>query len=221
MPFRLLVLVVLVGLVAPSGVTGQRTRKGVALSPLSVPEGFDSLPHAAVLDSLLTALLTSAGYDVLPSTDAGGVWKHLVDSTAGLFSPTTGALDSVKYRAVHTGVLRELLARHGAVYWLRDSLAVAIIPWDVGIARWDGQSERVGPSDRGGTVAVLTLVLAVEDPDGTVVATGRGGLQALFHFQGDCVCAVPRDQILANGKFLRQGVQAALQMLVTSVSTAP
>ncbi|HKV70989.1 MAG TPA: hypothetical protein VJN62_07045 [Gemmatimonadales bacterium] len=210
----------LAALQLPTAVSGQRTRKSVALSPLSLPQLLDSLPQVTVIDSLLTTELRAAGYDVLPPSDAGTLWKHLVDSADGLFSPITGALDSVKYRAVHEGVLRALLARHGAVYWLRDSIEISIVPW-LGSADWDGQSERVGPSDRRGTVAALTLLISVEDPEGTVVATGRGGLQVLYKFEADSLSAVPREAIFADARHLRQGVRIALQTMVNSPGTAP
>ena len=217
---RLVVCALLAGLHLPAVVAGQRTRKSVALSPLALPELLDSLPRATVIDSLLTTELRTAGYDVLPPSEAGAIWKHLVDSTDGLFSPITGDLDSVKYRVVHEGVLHALLTRHGAVYWLRDSVEVRVIPW-MGSAEWDGQSERVGPSDRRGTVAALTLLISVEDPQGTVVATGRGGLQVLFRVQSDSLSAVAREEIFADPKHIRQGVRVALQTLISSPETAP
>ena len=217
---RLLAVALLTGLFFPAAGSGQRTRKGVALFPLSLPETLDRLPRATVIDSLLTTELTAAGYDVIAPSEAGSLWKHLVDSSDGLFSPITGELDSVKYRAVHRGVLSALLARHGAVYWLRDSVEVVVVSW-TGSAEWDGQSEGVGPISRSGRVAALTLLISVEDPEGTVVATGRGGLQVLFKVEGDSLSAVPLEAIFANAERLRQGVRVALQTMITSPGTAP
>lgn len=210
-PLRVAILALIAGVGVRSPLRGQSPpHKIVVLSPLTLPEGLDSLPQAAVVESLLTAELTAAGYTVIPSRDAGVIWKRLVDSVQGFYSPLTGDLDSAKYRAVHDGTHREVFAQHAGALWLRDSVTVVIVEWS-GNAEWDGMKERVGHDGSGGKVPALTLVIEMEDSAGAIAATGRGGLQVLLKSDGDSYSRVPMKEIFGDVKRMRKGVRAALQ----------
>lgn len=189
----------------------------IALHPLELPYGLEN-PAAiqATFDSLLASQLRAAGVTVVPSAEAGAIWRRLVDSVQGFYDPITGDTVAAEYSAVHIGTLRELVARFQATTWLRPRVEVVTVEWNRGKAEWDGVSEGVAPAGKG-TIGALTLVISVEDTTGAVVTTGRGGLQVLGKFKGERYERVPRERLFTDAKRNSKSVQLALAPLLSSL----
>jgi hypothetical protein len=152
----------------------------VALAPVAIPEELpDSSRAQAAFEVLLTAELQSLGITVVPARKAGATWQRLLDSVGGFYSAYTGEVDAAKYHAVRNGTLRELHARFGADALLRSRIGIVTVNWTNGNAKWDGTSEGIG-GGASGTLPALTLFVELDDPNGNVVYTGRGGIQVMM-----------------------------------------
>ncbi|HET7296947.1 MAG TPA: hypothetical protein VFI66_07370 [Gemmatimonadales bacterium] len=201
--------------VAALALTGAASRhaesiKTVAVSPLDVPDGLDNPePVQALFDSLITSELARAGLSVISSREVGAVWRRLVDSVHGFYSPITGERMSEKYAAVRNGTLRELKERLHADAWLRPRIQVVPVDYTGGKAYWDGASEGVG-SGTSGTVAALTLVVAVSDTTGSDIYIGRGGIQVLRKGGKE----VSRDKLFRDAKRNLQALHLAIDSLI-------
>jgi hypothetical protein len=186
----------------------------VALHPLSTPHDFEApAPALAAVESAIAERLAGAGFTVVPSAESGAAWERLMREVGGFYDPITGDTVAVKYRTVGDGTVRELAARPGATLWLRPSLEVVVAQWKGGKASWDGASEGVSPIGKG-RVPALTLVVAVEDTSGTIVATGRGGIQVLSKVKGSRFVDVPVEKLLADDKRVVKAAGLALEPLV-------
>jgi len=144
----------------------------------SARKAFDSSVVAA-FDSLIAARLTRAGLRVVSGTQVDVIWRRLVDSVQGFYDPLTGELVEAEYFAVVTGTARELRARHGAVRWLRPTIAPVEVVFDKGKAEWHGVTERIG-GRHSGRGAALSVVIEVLDSTGRALTSSRGGLRLLF-----------------------------------------
>src|SRR2546425_630769 len=184
--------------------------KTVALSPLDVPDGLENPePVRALFDSLITSELVRAGLTVIPSREVGAVWRRLMDSVHGFYSPITGERVPEKYDAVRSGTLRDLKERFHADAWLRPRIQVVPVDYAGGKAFWDGASEGVG-SGTSGTVAALTLVVALSDTTGSDVYIGRGGIQVLRKGSKE----VSRDKLFKDTKRNLQALHLAVDSLI-------
>ncbi len=203
----------------------------IALSPVGIPDGLDDPgPVRALFDSLLAAELAragftvvpsheagglwkrfvdSAGFTVVPSHEAGGLWKRFVDSVQGFYSALTGELVEEKYRAVMGGTLRELKDRFHADAWLRPEIDVVAVDFEGGKARWDGTDEGVG-SGTSGTVPALSLAVVALDMDGKEIYTGRGGIQVLRKGFKD----VSREKLFKDAKRNLKALHLAIDSLL-------
>jgi hypothetical protein len=144
----------------------------------SARRAFDSSVVAA-FDSLIAVRLTRAGLRVVPGTEVDVIWRRLVDSVQGFYDPLTGELVEAEYFAVVTGTARALHARHGAVRWLRPTIAPVEVVFDKGKAEWHGVTERIGGRNTG-RGAALSVVIEVLDTAGRALTSSRGGLRLLF-----------------------------------------
>ncbi len=182
----------------------------IALSPVEIPDGLDDPgPVRALFDSLLAAELARAGFTVVPSHEAGGLWKRFVDSVHGFYSALTGELVEEKYRAVMGGTLRELKDRFHADAWLRPEIDVVAVDFEGGKARWDGTDEGVG-SGTSGTVPALSLAVVALDMDGKEIYTGRGGIQVLRKGFKD----VSREKLFKDAKRNLKALHLAIDSLL-------
>jgi len=183
----------------------------IALSPVATPYGLsDPAPVRAIFDSLITVALGKAGYRVVPASEAGALWRRLVDSVQGFYDPITGEIVEAKYRAVHDGVLRQLVARFGVQLWLRPSIEILHVDFEGGKVVWDETSERVGGS--GGSLPAFSLVVAVEDSAGVETASGRGGIQLAAKEPGK---PVAREKLFRDDDRNRKAVERALAPLLS------
>jgi hypothetical protein len=205
---------------ALSGPLAAQQPRAVALHPLAVLGGAIPDSMVSTFDSIFIAELSTGGYTVVPSKESAAIWRRLVDSVQGFFDPITGDTVQAEFAAVHTGTLRELATRFGAVAWLRPTIEMVSAEWHRGKARWDGASEGVSPGGGNGSVGALTLVVVVEDTSGRVVATGRGGVQVLAKFKGSRFEAIPPDELLTDYERNLKAVQIALQPFLKAGGTS-
>ena len=184
--------------------------KTIALSPVRVPDGLeDPEPASALYDSLLAAELGEAGLTVIPSREAGAIWRHFVDSVQGYYSALTGELVQAKYDAVMKGTRRALNERYRVDAWLRAAIQVVDVRFAGGEAIWDGTSEGMGGGSTG-TVRALSLVVSVLDTAGTEIYTGRGGIQVLSKGSK----AVSREKLFKDKKRNREALHLAIDSFI-------
>jgi len=204
---------------------GEPPVKVVALSPLELPYGFPDSAQAqaqALFERLLTLKLQGVGLTVVASSEAGAVWKRLVDSVGGYYDSFTGERVPALYEAVRAGAMREMRAKHGADAWLRPRLEVVDAPIYRGKAQWDGIEDRYNSSGGGGLVPALSLDLTVEDTAGAVLHRGRGGIGVLGKFRGGFwagtgkVRPVSPEKMLADVKRPTTAVALALDEFLMS-----
>jgi hypothetical protein len=60
----------------------------------------------------------------------------------------------------------------------------------------------------------MTLVIAVEDSSGAVVAAGRGGLQVLAKVKGERYEAIPHEKLFKDEKRTAKAADLALRPLL-------
>ena len=191
--------------------------KTIALSPTGLPDGIDDPePVRALFDSLLAGELARAGVTVIPSAEAGAIWKRLVDSVQGFYSAITGERVESKYRTVVDGTRRELRDRWHADAWLRPRIEVFPVDFEDGKARWDGTSEGMG-SGTSGTTPALSLVVSVSDTSGTEIYAGRGGIQVLRKGSKN----ISRDKLFKDSKRNLQALHLAIDSLVARLRVSP
>jgi hypothetical protein len=187
----------------------------IALHPLDLPDGLTDAGARTAIEAEIEARLRTAGYTVVPSLRSGEIWDRRLREAGGFYDPLTGDTIPSKYRQVRNGTVRELRERFGVTAWLRGRVEVLVVRWRGGRAEWDAVSEGVAPVGQG-RVGALTLVVAVEDTAGIVLAQGRGGVQVLAKVKGDRYVPVPDDQLLKDSKRISRSVELALRPLLGS-----
>ena len=192
----------------------------IALLPIQLP---DSLPEPervrATFDSLLTALLTGAGYRVVGSEVTAPAWKQVVDSMGGYYDRRTGRIVHERYLAAASATVARLRAEHGTDALLAPGVIVTMAPTDKGTATWDGVSERVANAGWS-SVPVLTLVALSADAAGAVLHCGRGGLHSVVAYSQwwGTTKARPDAKFLADAE---RNAAAARRALAPLLARAP
>ncbi|PYP51799.1 MAG: hypothetical protein DMD45_06825 [Gemmatimonadetes bacterium] len=203
--------------VALAAARGAAPIKTIALSPTRLPDGLDNPePVRDLFDSLLAGELAHAGVTVIPSTEAGAIWKRLADSVHGFYSAITGERVEAKYRAVMDGTRRELADRFHADAWLRPRIEVVPVDFQDGKARWDGASEGMGRGSSG-TAPALSLVVSVSDMSGTEIYSGRGGIRVLSKGSKN----ISRDKFFEDSKRNLQALHLAIDSLAARLRVSP
>ena len=125
------------------------------------------------LDSLIVRKLNSAGFDVVPSFVYEEIWTRLNEEAGGFFDPYTGEQDQELFDETVEQLKQEL--RDGF-----DPDAIAYpevwpvdVPVSYGRAMWDGVER---PASGLVEVLALSLIVVVEDMDGTELYVNGGGL---------------------------------------------
>ena len=126
------------------------------------------------------------------------IWDGILRQLGGFFDPLTGERDEGKFEAARKELLRELKGRFDTQVLLYAELQVVDALVDGGIASWDGATHDLrgenGPSEvafqdtferdevggRGdGVVSAVTLMVAIDGPDGVEMYRNFGGLEVL------------------------------------------
>jgi len=199
--------------------------KRVALRQVSgVPE--DHPRRAGIVaefDSLLSAELRSAGFEVVSSAAVDTLQKRMRDSMGGLFDPGTGKPDTVKAQLLRRRVLDALRDEFHADAWLHPSFDVYTAGFNGGTATWMGASETVRPkgllgflgsNQVSGNVPAIALEVVIEDMTGRNVFVDIGGLQVLEKYSlSHKFAKVPQDSLWANSRRNSDCVRLALGAL--------
>jgi hypothetical protein len=179
--------------------------------PVGMPSDLeDPRPIQALFDSLVSESLRSAGFTVISSDSAGGIWQHLVDSAGGLFDARTGERDAVKVRRLQTQWWTTVRDRYHA-----------------DAAKWDGTSQSIegfggalvrglfGQS-RSGTTPAVSLRVAIE-ADGELFYRNQGGIEVVVKPDGgvgEGWNPIPRSELFRDPARNAKAVRIALEPLV-------
>ena len=171
----------------------------VVVTPVVPPQGLvvsDSV--SAQISSLIEARLRQAGFSVVPRVEYTRIWDGILRQLGGFFDPLTGERDEGKFEAARKELLRELKGRFDTQVLLYAELQVVEAFVDGGVAAWDGAEQDIGgersaiavdyqatferddlgdPDD--GVVSAVTLMVAIDGPDGVEVYRNFGGLEVL------------------------------------------
>jgi hypothetical protein len=187
----------------------------VALAPvvlqteIAVPESI--LVH---LDSLIMEKLNVAGFDVVPSVVYDEIWTRLNEETGGFFDPYTGERDEALFNKAVERLKQELTEGFSP-----DALIYPEV-WPVeagvtyGTAHWDGVSRS---ASRLAEVLALSLVVIVEDMDGTELYVNGGGLgvtEAWSRTLG--IVTLPPLAAFQVEEWMTEAVDVALRPLVSN-----
>ena len=171
----------------------------VVVTPVVPPQGVvvsDSV--SAQISSLIEARLRQAGFSVVPRVEYARIWDGILRQLGGFFDPLTGERDEGKFGAAREELLRELKGRFDTQVLLYAELQVVDAYVDGGVAAWDGAEQDIGGErsaiaaeyqdtferddvgGRGdGTVSAVTLMVAIDGPDGVEMYRNFGGLEVL------------------------------------------
>ena len=171
----------------------------VVVTPVVPPQGVvvsDSV--SAQISFLIEARLRQAGFSVVPAMEYTRIWDGILRQLGGFFDPLTGERDEGKFEAARKELLRELKGRFDTQVLLYAELQVVDALVDGGVASWDGATHDlrgenwpIGPAfqdtferdefgGRGdGVVSAVTLMVAIDGPDGVEVYRNFGGLEVL------------------------------------------
>lgn len=171
----------------------------VVVTPLVPPQGVvvsDSV--SAQISSLIEDRLRQAGFSVVPRAEYTRIWDGILRQLGGFFDPLTGERDEGKFEAARKELLRELKGRFDTQVLLYAELQVVDALVDGGVASWDGathdlrgenwpigaafqdtfeRDEFGGRAD--GVVSAVTLMVAIDGPDGREIYRNFGGLEVL------------------------------------------
>jgi hypothetical protein len=209
----------------------RRPVKTVAVANVLVPSdlGADATVrtkfHPAIEDKL-----RQAGFTVVPAQHVGEIREAKERELGGLFDPHTGKLDDAKLATLMSFVRGELKTRFSADAILLSRVRTvtanfAYTPM-VGVrAKWDGATESLETgsfdkvvSPRGsGKVDALSLLVNIEDLNGSALYAYAGGIQVLSklapgagQFGGNTFVPVPKAELLADQERIQQAVSYAL-----------
>ncbi len=170
----------------------------VVVTPVVPPQGVvvsDSI--SGQIGSLIEARLRQAGFSVVPAVEYARIWDGILRQLGGFFDPLTGERDEGKFEAARKELLRELKGRFDTQVLLYAELQVVDAMVHGGIASWDGATHDLGGGEtieaafqdtferdkfggRGdGVVSAVTLMVAIDGPDGVEMYRNFGGLEVL------------------------------------------
>jgi hypothetical protein len=141
----------------------------IVVTPVTTPDDF-VIPGdaAAELESALEEQLQQAGFAIVPSFEYIGMWQHIADEFGGFFDTYTGERDEELFEAATDRLRTELVERFQVDALLYPELWAGLVPFQDGVARWDGTSQVVfGAYGLSGEVNALSLVVSIEDMAGT------------------------------------------------------
>ena len=176
----------------------------VIVTPAVLPEGvLVSVRAASRIDSVIEARLRQGGYSVVPAAEYSRIWDGILRQMGGFFDPITGQRDEEKFGTARKELLRELKGRFDTQVLLYTELQVVDASVDNGVASWDGVTHDIRGSDglirsefydtfeRGefggstdGVISAITLMVAIDGPDGKELYRNFGGVEVLARRRG-------------------------------------
>jgi outer membrane murein-binding lipoprotein Lpp len=210
--------------------------KTIAVASVAISSELgDRAAVQAKFNPAIETKLREAGFTVVAAQEFQATWDAKVNELGGLFDQNTGKVNDAKATALLNHIRAETKTRFNADALLlpRGTAVTARFSYTpfVGVrAAWDGASEALETgafdkviSPRGnGSVDALSLVLRIEDLNGSALYVHAGGIQALSklspgagNFGGSSFVQVPKDQLLTDDARMQQAVQYALAPFFT------
>lgn len=208
----------------------RRRVKTIAVASVAVSSDLGGNSAAQAFNPAIETKLQEAGFKVVPTQEFRGIWDAKATELGGLFDPQTGKMNEAKATTLLSHARGEMKTRFNAdalvlPHVRRVTARFGYMPF-VGVrANWDGASENLETgafdkvvSPRGsGTVGAISLVLNIEDLNGSPLFVNAGGIQVLSklapgagNFGGNAFVEVPKDQLFTNEQQMQQAVQYAL-----------
>lgn len=202
--------------------------KTIALAAVVIPRDIE-IPDRAMntFESLIAAKLRDAGFSVIPSRESEEIRQRMTQQMGGYFDPRTEELtDEAKFKTVREHILRELNVKFKADAVLHPSIRLFNAPWNLGTANWHGTTESIKPGwmqffdaltnlSSSGSVRALSLVVILEDINGTRLYSSAGGIQVLSKISAEGKSVpVPQSELLANDERNVLAVDIALGALI-------
>jgi hypothetical protein len=195
----------------------------VAIAPVTLPKALSERKDVpARFEALLAERVKRAGFSAIPSDSYAVARRTLLDSLGPVFSPVTGKPDSAKARALGVGV-RERMRAAGADAILYSQITSRRAEFSGKKVKWDGASEE-GGQDTGfvdwlmgynysGSTVAYSLVVRLEDLDGTVLYQRVGGIQLASRIENKEFVDVPVAQLFQDTLRNTNAVETALKPL--------
>lgn len=185
----------------------------------------------AKFNPAIEAKIQQAGFTVVPAQQVREIWDAKVSELGGLFDPQTGQLSEAKMTALMNHVRGEMKTRFNADALLLSQIRTVKANFSyapiVGVrAKWDGATESMetGSFDKivsprvNGSVAALSLVIRIQDLNGSALYVNAGGVQVLQRlgtaagqFGGETFVPVPKSELFADTERIQQAVNYSLE----------
>ncbi|HWZ29450.1 MAG TPA: hypothetical protein VNX15_12855 [Gemmatimonadales bacterium] len=158
----------------------------VAVDETTMPRLLPELrSRHVVFDSLITAVLESAGFTVITPGVTAATWQRVRDSLGGYYDRFTGRVVAGKLQAVETATFAVLRHDHHVDVWIRPSVATVQASFRGRKASWDGVQEGSGGVIGDGILPALSLIVPVFDSAGHAVYQGIGGIELKSKADGE------------------------------------
>ncbi len=207
----------------------------VIVTPTVPPGGvLVSAMAASRIDSVIEARLRQGGYSVVPAAEYSRIWDGVLRQMGGFFDPITGQRDEEKFETARKELLRELRGRFDTQVLLYTELQVVDASVDNGVASWDGVTHKIDGADRlirtefsdtferdefggsaDGVVSAITLMVAIDGPDGKELYRNFGGVEVLARRRGLVVETEGDFELRAEVEHVELAVNYALGPLTT------
>ncbi len=216
--------------------------RAVAVAPLQVPAelaGFESA--LARLDSLILVELETSGLHVTGPEVYGRLWDKIAGARGGFYDPHTGALNAEQLDSARAQLAEILDDAYGASAVVYPSIEFAAASYEGRKASWDGVSQSHGiggeviasainllaqaifgadnesyePEVETGIVPALSLVVVMQELNGSTLYQHRGGLE-VFDTRW-----VKEGDILKDAKRARKAVEVALKPFTKAMDELP
>ena len=219
---------VVVAIAAVAGVDGaaaEGLRAGATLCmrPMRLPFRTDEggVRRAAIGRHVHDGLVAASFRVVAPAAVAAVLERELVAS-GGFVDPLTGTRDTGRFAAYQARTRNALGRELGCDAQLTASIVPIQAPFQAGVARWDGTSQRVSSAGRivlsilggmleSGWVGAFSLWLLAQDLAGEDLAFRSAGIETLVQLAVlEDKDLLPEDRWLADGAKLDGAIRSAL-----------
>ena len=192
-----------------------REFEAICLLPFDIRVPVASPPLLrAWMDQYLAHELGRSGYAVRSAQEVERV-AHGVRAEERAFDPHTGLRDEPRRAEIERRVGQRLEAELGCSELLAPDAHVVRVPWQAGVARWDGSRRPMGGrSDAYGAVPGVSIEIEVRETGGRLVHRGFGGVQVAAVYPGGApgggARGVSVEDLLSRVRWNVEGVRTAL-----------
>ena len=200
--------------------TFKKSISSVALSPLSVPALVKISDEMRLhIEAEATKALKKTKLQALDVAATQEIQTRFTEHVGGLMN-ASGEIDSQRLAVVRDHTRREMRLKHPVDGFADLSLRVVRAPFANDRAEWDGVKRKIkvidkslfGGKDYQGSIAAVSLQLAIYDRSENLLYLARGGVDVLQDRQGDQLI-LRTDDFLNDPKRLKKAVQAVFKPL--------